>query len=31
MPRSFAVVEKIPRTKVGKADTDALLNLKNDP
>ena len=30
MPRSFAVVEKIPRTKVGKADTDALLNLKND-
>lgn len=30
MPRSFVVIDEIPRTKVGKADADALLSMEND-
>ena len=30
MPRSFVVLDEIPRTKVGKTDTEALLSMEND-
>ncbi|MBO4681269.1 MAG: acyl--CoA ligase [Clostridiales bacterium] len=29
MPRSFVVIDEIPKTKVGKADTEALLSMEN--